>query len=136
MTIGHIEIKPITWLLIVYLLLAIATAILRYFMYIYLQIGANRVIQKLRKDVFEHIQTLPIQYFDNLPAGKIVARNKRYRGSSEFICTGSIQFCDELHFYFWGVYSALYFKLENGNACFNHDSNCLCMDDFISKICL
>jgi len=74
MTIGHIEIKPITWLLIVYLLLAIATAILRYFMYIYLQIGANRVIQKLRKDVFEHIQTLPIQYFDNLPAGKIVAR--------------------------------------------------------------
>ncbi|WP_342440759.1 ABC transporter ATP-binding protein [Lysinibacillus sp. FSL K6-0075] len=74
MTIGHIEIKPITWLLIVYLLLAIATAILRYFMYIYLQIGANRVIQKLRQDVFEHIQTLPIQYFDNLPAGKIVAR--------------------------------------------------------------
>lgn len=73
-TIGHIEIKPITWLLLVYLLLAIATAILRYFMYIYLQIGANRVIQKLRKDVFEHIQTLPIQYFDNLPAGKIVAR--------------------------------------------------------------
>ncbi|MFY2306673.1 ABC transporter ATP-binding protein [Lysinibacillus fusiformis] len=74
MTIGHIEIKPITWLLIIYLLLAIATAILRYFMYIYLQIGANRVVQKLRKDVFEHIQTLPIQYFDNLPAGKIVAR--------------------------------------------------------------
>ena len=74
MTIGHIEIKPITWLLLVYLILAIATAVLRYFMYIYLQVGANRVVQKLRKDVFEHIQTLPIQYFDNLPAGKIVAR--------------------------------------------------------------
>lgn len=74
MTIGHIELKPITWLLLVYLLLAIATAVLRYFMYIYLQMGANRVVQKLRKDVFEHIQTLPIQYFDNLPAGKIVAR--------------------------------------------------------------
>ncbi|KMY31828.1 ABC transporter ATP-binding protein [Lysinibacillus xylanilyticus] len=74
MTIGHIELKPITWLLVVYLLLAIATAVLRYFMYIYLQMGANRVVQKLRKDVFEHIQTLPIQYFDNLPAGKIVAR--------------------------------------------------------------
>ncbi|MDD1505016.1 ABC transporter ATP-binding protein [Lysinibacillus sp. CNPSo 3705] len=74
MTIGRIEFKPITWLLVVYLLLAIATAVLRYFMYIYLQMGANRVVQKLRKDVFEHIQTLPIQYFDNLPAGKIVAR--------------------------------------------------------------
>ncbi|MGN4127967.1 ABC transporter ATP-binding protein [Lysinibacillus sphaericus] len=74
MTIGQLEIKPITWLLILYFILAVATAILRYFMYIYLQIGANRVVQKLRKDVFEHIQTLPIQYFDNLPAGKIVAR--------------------------------------------------------------
>lgn len=74
MTIGKIEIKPIAWLLILYLGLAVATAILRYFMYIYLQSGANRVVQKLRKDVFEHLQSLPIQYFDNLPAGKIVAR--------------------------------------------------------------
>ncbi|QED46069.1 ABC transporter ATP-binding protein [Cytobacillus dafuensis] len=74
MTIGRIEIKPIAWLLCLYFILAIATAILRYFMFIYLQSGANRVVQKLRQDVFGHIQTLPIQYFDNLPAGKIVAR--------------------------------------------------------------
>ncbi|MBP2241512.1 ATP-binding cassette subfamily B protein [Cytobacillus eiseniae] len=74
MVIGQIEIKPIAWLLCLFFILSIATAILRYFMYIYLQIGANRVIQKLRKDVFGHIQTLPIQYFDHLPAGKIVAR--------------------------------------------------------------
>lgn len=74
MTIGKIEIEPITWLLCLYLVLAIATAVFRYFMYIYLQVGANRVIQKLRQDVFGHIQTLPIQYFDNLPAGKVVAR--------------------------------------------------------------
>ncbi|MBY0122780.1 ABC transporter ATP-binding protein [Bacillus sp. S/N-304-OC-R1] len=74
MVMGNIEIKPIAWLLCLYFGLAIATAILRYFMYIFLQMGANRVVQKLRKDVFGHIQTLPIQYFDNLPAGKIVAR--------------------------------------------------------------
>lgn len=74
MTIGKIEIKPIAWLLTLYLGLSVATAILRYFMYIYLQSGANRVVQKLRKDVFNHLQTLPIDYFDNLPAGKIVAR--------------------------------------------------------------
>jgi ATP-binding cassette, subfamily B, multidrug efflux pump len=74
MTIGKIEIKPIAWLLCLYFILAIATAVLRYFMYIYLQMGANRVVQKLRQDVFGHIQTLPIQYFDHLPAGKIVAR--------------------------------------------------------------
>ena len=74
MTMGEIKVEPIAWLLCLYLSLAIATAVLRYFMYIYLQIGANRVVQKLRQDVFGHIQTLPIQYFDNLPAGKIVAR--------------------------------------------------------------
>ncbi|QCJ40619.1 ABC transporter ATP-binding protein [Bacillus sp. S3] len=74
MVIGQIEIEPIAWLLCLYFILAIATAILRYFMYIYLQMGANRVVQKLRQDVFGHIQTLPIQYFDQLPAGKIVAR--------------------------------------------------------------
>lgn len=74
MIMGEINVEPIAWLLCIYLLLAIATAVLRYFMYIYLQIGANRVVQKLRQDVFGHIQTLPIQYFDNLPAGKIVAR--------------------------------------------------------------
>jgi ATP-binding cassette subfamily B protein len=74
MTIGKIDIKPIAWLLCLYFILAVATAILRYFMYIYLQMGANRVVQRLRQDVFGHIQRLPIQYFDQLPAGKIVAR--------------------------------------------------------------
>lgn len=74
MTMGNIEIEPIARLLCLYLMLALATAILRYFMFVYLQMGANRIVQKLRKDVFGHIQTLPIQYFDHLPAGKIVAR--------------------------------------------------------------
>lgn len=74
MTLGSLEVKPLTWLLIVFFALSIATALLRYFMYIFLQIGANRVVQKLRQDVFGHIQTLPIHYFDNLPAGKVVAR--------------------------------------------------------------
>ncbi|WPK13850.1 ABC transporter ATP-binding protein [Lysinibacillus louembei] len=74
MTPGDIAVKPLTWLLIVFFGLSIATAILRYFMYIYLQIGANRVVQQMRQDVFGHIQTLPIHYFDNLPAGKVVAR--------------------------------------------------------------
>jgi ATP-binding cassette subfamily B protein len=39
-----------------------------------LQTSANRIIQNMRGDVFAHIQKLPIQYFDNLPAGKVVSR--------------------------------------------------------------
>ncbi len=38
------------------------------------QTSANRVIRKLRYDVYKQIQRLPISYFDNLPAGKVVSR--------------------------------------------------------------
>ncbi|KKO53342.1 ABC transporter ATP-binding protein [Paenibacillus sp. DMB20] len=40
----------------------------------WLQSSANRVIQKLRTDVYAHIQRLPVHFFDNLPAGKVVSR--------------------------------------------------------------
>ncbi|WP_243895990.1 ABC transporter ATP-binding protein [Paenibacillus sp. F411] len=40
----------------------------------WMQSAANRVIQKLRTDVYAHIQRLPVHYFDNLPAGKVVSR--------------------------------------------------------------
>ncbi len=39
-----------------------------------LQVSANRIIRRIRNDVFAHIQRLPVKYFDHLPAGKIVAR--------------------------------------------------------------
>ncbi|NMO96260.1 ABC transporter ATP-binding protein [Paenibacillus lemnae] len=40
----------------------------------WLQSAANRVIQRLRTDVYAHIQRLPVNFFDNLPAGKVVSR--------------------------------------------------------------
>lgn len=74
MTAGNMQARPIIWLLTLFFTLALLTAVFRYTMFIFLQRGANRIIQQLRMDVFGHIQTLPIEYFDNLPAGKIVAR--------------------------------------------------------------
>lgn len=74
MTPGNIEMKPIIVLLMIFFSLSVFTAIFRFFMNIYLQRGSNGVVQQMRKDVFGHIQTLPIEYFDNLPTGKIVAR--------------------------------------------------------------
>lgn len=74
MTPGDIEMKPIIVLLAIFFTLALFTAVFRFFMNIFLQRGSNGVVQEMRKDVFGHIQTLPIEYFDNLPAGKIVAR--------------------------------------------------------------
>lgn len=40
----------------------------------WLQSSANKVIRKLRIDVYAHIQRLPVHFFDNLPAGKVVSR--------------------------------------------------------------
>lgn len=74
MSIGSFDFRPIAVLLVLFLGLAIVTAILRYFQYLLLQNAANRIIQKMRNELFQHLQTLPIRYFDNLPAGKVVAR--------------------------------------------------------------
>lgn len=71
---GNLQAEPIAWLLVLFFVLSLLTAIFRYFMYVKLQEGSNRIIQQMRKDVFGHIQKLPIYYFDNLPAGKVVAR--------------------------------------------------------------
>ncbi|MCJ8010708.1 ABC transporter ATP-binding protein/permease [Paenibacillus sp. KQZ6P-2] len=38
------------------------------------QSSANKVIQKLRNDVYAHLQRLPVYFFDTLPAGKVVSR--------------------------------------------------------------
>ncbi|WP_397539955.1 ABC transporter ATP-binding protein [Rummeliibacillus pycnus] len=73
-TTAGLDFKPMAILLAVFFGLAIITAIFRYGQYILLQMGANRIIQKMRNDVYQHIQTLPIRYFDRLPAGKVVSR--------------------------------------------------------------
>lgn len=54
--------------------LLIIAAFFQYGQRYVLQKTANRIIQKMREDVFAQIQRLRIQYFDNLPAGKVVAR--------------------------------------------------------------
>lgn len=68
------EIPHMVKLMIIYFSLFIIAAVFHYGQYFYLQKAANRIIQKMRIDVFGHIQRLPIRYFDNLPAGKVVAR--------------------------------------------------------------
>jgi ATP-binding cassette, subfamily B, multidrug efflux pump len=68
------EISKIINLLSIYFGLIVVSAFFQYWQRYLLQKSANRIIQKMREDIFGHIQRLPIQYFDNLPAGKVVAR--------------------------------------------------------------
>lgn len=74
MTVGELHVEPLAWLLSMYFALAIVTGILRYISTVWLQRGANRIVQNMRIETFNKIQTMPIAYFDNSPAGKIVAR--------------------------------------------------------------
>ena len=68
------EILPIVQLLTIYFGLLVVSAVFQYGERFLLQKSANRIIQKMREDVYGQIQRLPINYFDNLPAGKVVAR--------------------------------------------------------------
>ncbi|SFC12383.1 ATP-binding cassette, subfamily B, tetracycline resistant protein [Alkalibacterium subtropicum] len=61
-------------LIAVYFGLTVSTVILRYFSAIYRMRAANGVIKILRDQLYTHVQELPINYFDNQPAGSIVAR--------------------------------------------------------------
>lgn len=68
------EIPGITKLVMIYLALLVVAIFTEFGKTYWLQAAANKVIQKLRTDVYGHIQRLPVNFFDNLPAGKVVSR--------------------------------------------------------------
>ncbi|WP_150284997.1 ABC transporter ATP-binding protein [Rummeliibacillus sp. TYF-LIM-RU47] len=112
-----LKFKPIAVLLAVFFGLAVTTAIFRYGQYIMLQVGANRIIQKMRNDVYKHIQTLPINYFDRLPAGKVVSRvTNDTEAIHDLFVTVVSQFAASFMTIF-GVYIAL-FILDWKMACY------------------
>lgn len=112
-----LEFKPIAILLAVFFGLAVTTAIFRYGQYIMLQVGANRIIQKMRNDVYKQIQTLPINYFDRLPAGKVVSRvTNDTEAIHDLFVTVVSQFAASFMTIF-GVYIAL-FILDWKMACY------------------
>lgn len=74
----------------------------------WLQSSANRVIQKLRTDVYAHIQRLPVHFFDNLPAGKVVSRvTNDTEGVKDLFVAVLSNFASGM-IYIMGVYTALF----------------------------
>lgn len=71
---GKILIRPILYLVGLFLTIKLMHAVTSYYAQIVLVSAGTRAIQQMRLDVFKHVQQLPIRYFDNLPAGKVVAR--------------------------------------------------------------
>jgi putative ABC transporter ATP-binding protein exp8 len=57
-----------------YGLILLCSGISNYIRNIYLVKGANEIYVRIQMQVYDHIQSLPIRYFDNIPAGSIVSR--------------------------------------------------------------
>ena len=57
-----------------YGLILLCSGISNYIRNIYLVKGPNEVFVRIQMQVYDHIQNLPIKYFDNMPAGSVVSR--------------------------------------------------------------
>ena len=71
---GTLDVNLLIQFLGLFLGLAVLTAIFRYLSFLALTIGANTVIRSMRDELYDHVQHLPIHFFDNLAAGKVVSR--------------------------------------------------------------
>ncbi|WP_010093791.1 ABC transporter ATP-binding protein [Ornithinibacillus scapharcae] len=68
------EQRPIFMLLGLYVGLLLIAAVFQFYKTFLLQKASNQIVKKMRIDVFEHTQRIPINYYVDQPAGKIVAR--------------------------------------------------------------
>ena len=60
--------------LILYLAVYIVAGIFSRSTVLYFERASNGITLHVQKDIFHHVQSLPISYFDSLPAGSIVSR--------------------------------------------------------------
>jgi putative ABC transporter ATP-binding protein exp8 len=57
-----------------YGLILLCSGISNYIRNVYLVQGANEIYVRIQMQVYDHIQSLPIRYFDNMPVGSVVSR--------------------------------------------------------------
>ncbi|MCP3032421.1 ABC transporter ATP-binding protein/permease [Halobacillus sp. A1] len=102
------EQTSIYWLLAIYVVILLVAAGFQ-FVYTYvLQKTSNRIIRKMRDDLFHHIQRLPINYFVDQPAGKIVARITNDTEAIRELYVKVLATFVTSFFYMAGIYIALF----------------------------
>ncbi|MFK3938803.1 ABC transporter ATP-binding protein [Alkalihalobacillus sp. NPDC078783] len=74
LTVGDFPFSPLLTLAIVYIVLHIGGVVASYIQGLMFQEVALSIIQKLRVDVFEHVQKLGLSFFDRTPAGGLISR--------------------------------------------------------------
>lgn len=71
---GIVNLKILSLLLGAYFLLNLFGALFRYVSILSLRKMSNKIVKEMRDELFIHLHQLPISYFDQIPAGKIVSR--------------------------------------------------------------
>lgn len=71
---GNLNILFLIQLLAGYLLINLIGSLFRYISLLQLRKMSNRIVKKMRDQLFDHMHKLPVSYFDQIPAGKVVAR--------------------------------------------------------------
>lgn len=65
---------PILFLLGLYMVLLIIAGVFQFYQTFLLQKASNQIVKKMRNDIFSHTQRIPIHYYVDQPAGRIVSR--------------------------------------------------------------
>lgn len=68
------DIFPILLLAGGYAVLILVSALFNYIQILSLQTTAQRIIQRMRMQLFAHLQKLPVSFFDRTPVGQLVSR--------------------------------------------------------------
>ncbi len=68
------NIRKLVAILIMYAAIFFVNSVWKYYSRVYLEKAANNIARKMQLDVYDHIQKMPISFYDNLPAGKVVSR--------------------------------------------------------------
>lgn len=68
------DFAPILWLVLLLVGLSAAYGVLSFVQSYLLQASAQRIVQRMRMDLFSRLHRLPVSFFDKTPVGQIVAR--------------------------------------------------------------
>ncbi|MFS0725917.1 ABC transporter ATP-binding protein [Paenibacillus sp. 1P07SE] len=68
------DMQPVLLLVGAIILLGVVASVLNFVQSLMLQTAAQRIVQRIRMDVFRNMHRIPIRYFDNTPVGQIVSR--------------------------------------------------------------
>lgn len=105
------NINLLSRLLLFLAIISISRVFLGYFKEYFMDLGGSRLAYELRKDLFEHLQTLPFSFFDGINTGELMSRIREDIENVWFTFGFGLVFFIEQLFYFI-IASIILFSIE------------------------